>query len=214
VTRARRSSFLRRSFAGPLAVASAVLLTGGCVSTPSERWLVPPASAVSLGDSYAVGQTGPLRDQLGVEVLDASKAGSFAAWWLDRPEEWIPAIRELPGPVLVVLSAGTNDEGPSAYRASSRVVAERVAALVAILLFQRPDLQVIVTGYNGSCADAGFPAYLPPDIDRYRYIETRQLDDRLGFRDACHPDEDGFAKRVRYLLSESRRAGRSRSSGP
>jgi lysophospholipase L1-like esterase len=197
-------TFEHKLRAAVLVIGAAVGLLGGPARAEHESWLVPPASAVSLGDSYAALQTEALRDQLGVEVLNLARGGSFAAWWLGRAWDWAWLVRELPGPVLVVLTAGTNDERSDTLGSPPDVVAERVAALASLLLDQRPDLQVIVTGYNGTCADVEFPAYLPLDTDRYRYIETRQLDARLKFVDSCHLDEHGYAKRVRYVLRESR----------
>ena len=197
-------TFQRMHRVGALVIGGALVLAGGLARAQDERWLVPPASAVSLGDSYARSQTEPLRDQLGVEVPDLSQAGSFATRWLDQADDWIPLVRELPGPVLVVLSAGVNDETSPFLGSSPEVVAERVAGLVSILLVQRRDLQVVVTGYNGTCGDVEFPDYLPDDTDGYRYIETRQLDRRLKFADPCHPNEHGFAKRLRYVLRVAR----------
>jgi hypothetical protein len=187
-----------------LVIGAAVVLIGGPARAENDSWLVPPASAVSFGDSYAVRQTEPLRDQLGIEVLNLSRGGSFAAWWLDRAWDWGWLIRELPGPVLVVLTAGANDESSDTFGSPPEVVAETVAALASLLLDQRPDLQVVVTGYNGTCGEVEFPAYLPLDTDRYRYIETRQLDPRLSFADSCHLEERSYARRVRYVLHESR----------
>ncbi len=186
-------------------IGGAVVPAGGAARSSGERWLVPPASGVSLGDSYAVGQLEPLGDQLGVEVLDLGQAGAFATGWLDRAYSWIPLVRRLPGPVLVVLTVGHNDELSPSLGAAPEAVAERVSGLASVLLVQRRDLQVVVTGYNGSCAGVEFPAYLPADTDRYRYIETQQLDRKLSFRDPCHPTERSYAKRVRYILHESRR---------
>jgi hypothetical protein len=185
-------------------IGGAIAPAGGAARPSGERWLVPPASAVSLGDSYAVGQLEPLGDQLGVEVLDLGQAGSFAWEWLDSADSWIPLVRRLPGPVLVVLTVGHNDELSPSLGLPPETVAERISGLASALLVQRRDLQVVVTGYSGRCAEVEFPAYLPADTDRYRYIETQQLDRRLSFRDSCHPTERGYAKRVRYVLRESR----------
>ena len=74
--------------AAVLIIGAAVALIGGPARAERESWLVPPASTVSLGDSYAVAQTEALRDQLGFEVLNLARGGSFAAWWLDRAWDW------------------------------------------------------------------------------------------------------------------------------
>ena len=176
-------------------------------SASSERWLVGPLSAVSLGDSYAVRQTEPLEDLLGVPVLELAEPGSFAINWVDSVDEWAPDIQALVGPVFVLVNAGTNDERASEpFGRPPDEVGAIVNELIFILVTLRPDLQVVVAGYNCIQAGVSFQDYLANDTARFRYIETSQLRQvKCDDGPFSHPTEDGFIKRIRHILNKAKK---------
>jgi hypothetical protein len=112
-------------------------------------------------------------------------------------------VAALDGPVVVFLSAGSNDERAELpLRASAFDTAALVKRLIYQLLVLRPDLKIIQTGYNGECAEVEFQNFLPARTNRYLYVETMQLDQQIEFEDSCHPDSSGFAERIRYITRQ------------
>ena len=171
--------------------------------TAAGNLLLGAVSAVSFGDSYAVRQARPIEDRLGIPTLAIAEAASSAGQWLKRYEEWAPLVAALDGPVVVFLSVGSNDERANPpFRLSAFDTAASAKRLIHWLLVLRSDLTIIQTGYNGECAEVEFQNFLPARTDRYLYVETMQLDQRIEFEDSCHPDPSGFAERIRYVTRQ------------
>lgn len=91
---------------------------------------IPPQGVALIGDSLAVGLTGPLGQELAPNFSAASKGGTdMKAWLIGGQAQALNQILAAK-PVIVLISLGTNDTAP-ASQPNADTIKTRAAELVA-----------------------------------------------------------------------------------